>query len=362
MPMNYRQAVIQDAKSHTASATDTLDLDLAEIISRIQIQMKLTNNGTTPTAHPAKAIKKISIVDGSDVLWELTGIECQALDWYTHKTSVMNILNNVDNSMCVPMMNVWFGRHLWDEELALDPRKFKNPQIKIQHDLSLGGSAPDAATLEVVADVFSGKTVSPVGWLMAKELKSYSLSSSGAEYVDLPNDYPLRMLMYQSLAAAKQPWEQYNELKLSAGLDKEVMFDNKTSDLLKYFAGPLGPMTEKLRARITTTHVYHYVTPTYECGLTGSNIGEAASYLEGDEFYGGKGYLLASANADFDILVWGYAPHGALGIPMGKLHDLNDWYDLAAAGNLRTKITAGSSVGSSSTMEVILEQLRSYAA
>lgn len=360
--MMGRQAVLLDAESIATAATKTLDVDLDTPITALHLQAKLTNNGTTPTAHPAKAIKKISLVDGSDVLWELTGIECQALFFYHTGISPFNILNNVDNSMCVPMMDILFGRHLWDPELALDPAKFTNLQLKVQHDLSLGGSAPDAATLEIVADVFHGKTISPIGWLMAKELKSYSLSNSANEYIDLPNDHPLKMLIVQSLGALKQPWEQYNELELEEDTGKFTAFDNKTSDLTKYIAGPMGPMHEKLRSRVGTSSVAHYVTPTYEVGLTGVNIGEAAAYLEGDEFYGGKGNLQASAAADFDILVWGYCPHGALGIPIGNPLDINDYWNLATAGKIRLRIKAGSSVASGSTCEVILQQLRKYGA
>ena len=125
--MNYRKAIMLTAEACTAAATKIIEFKGKEIISRIRIQLKLTNNGSTPTAHPAEAITKIEIVDGSDVLWSLTGKECQALNFYSTGKPAFDIIDYINDEYCVPMMNINFGRWLWDEDLAFDPTRFNNP-------------------------------------------------------------------------------------------------------------------------------------------------------------------------------------------------------------------------------------------
>lgn len=215
MAMNYRQAVLLDAETANTAGTKTISKLGVDVISQILIQLKCTNNGSAPTAHPAKAISEIELVDGSDVLWKLSGIQQQALQFFQKGRPSVDIISYVDDNICVAMMELNFGRWLWDEEIAFDPTRFQNPKLKITHNKASGGSTPDAATLEVVANVFDELKPSPVGFLSAKEHYAYSLTSSAKEYVDLPTDMVMRTLMLQSLYDAKQPYEQYNKIRLS---------------------------------------------------------------------------------------------------------------------------------------------------
>jgi len=48
--------------------------------------MKGTNNGHTPTAHPVKMVQKIEVVDGSDVLYSMTGVEAAAMNFLETKS------------------------------------------------------------------------------------------------------------------------------------------------------------------------------------------------------------------------------------------------------------------------------------
>ena len=59
-------------------------------------------------------------------------------------------------------------------------------------------------------------------------------------------------------------------------------------------------------------------------------------------------------------MVVGKAPHGALNIVMGDPADMSDWLDARSFEKLAAVITAGSSVGSASTCEVVAETLRRY--
>ena len=186
--MNHRWSELLAAETITAAGTKTIDIDLVDPITRISVMVKLTNNGSTPTAHPAAAITRIEIVDGSDILASLSGYECQALSFYHARQNPYANLIYLNDVMALMEYDIYFGRWLYDPEIAFDPKQFKNPQIKITHNLALGGSVPDSMDLRVRADVFDEKVITPLGFLQNKEIYSYSLASSGNEYIDIPTD------------------------------------------------------------------------------------------------------------------------------------------------------------------------------
>src|SRR3990167_5653417 len=160
-----RTHVLLDAESATTATTKVIDLDTADPISRLWIEMRNTNGNSTPTAHPAKTITKIEIIDGSDVIASVSGLEAQAAEiLHTGETpfSELDYENDITAFACA---SINFGRFLWDRELAFVPGRFQNPQLRITHDKALGGSLPDAATLTVWADIFDGETLSPIGLL-----------------------------------------------------------------------------------------------------------------------------------------------------------------------------------------------------
>lgn len=356
--MNYRKAVLLDNETNSTAGVKTIDLKGLDPISRLIVQMSGTNNGSTPTAVPAKMVSKLELVDGSEVLWSLSGIEAQALHYYQTGHLPANINSFLNDNTVRAQFPINFGRWLWDEDLAFDPARFKNPQLKITHNKALGGCAPDAGYLDVIADMFDEKRISPMAFLMAKEHFTYSLTSSAVQDVELPTDYPMRQLIIQSLADAKAPNSQYNKIKLSENNGKKIPLEESTSDLIKQFIADNGWITEQSRVRLTTSSVEHFITPTYEATVVGVPCDASAGYVKPAYSYGGTVDLLAATDCDADLIIRGACPHGAMAIQFGDLWDANAWYDVTKLSKLNLTITAGSSVGSSSTCQVITEQLR----
>jgi hypothetical protein len=232
--MNYRQAVILDNETASTAGVKTLDLKGLDPMSQLIITMSGYNNGNTPTAHPAKMVSSIQLVDGSNVLWSLSGIEAQALDFHQRGICPANIISYGDNSYARALFNLNFGRWLWDEDLAFDPSRFKNPQLKITHNKASGGSAPDAGYLSVLGMMFDELKVNPMGYLMAKEHYSYTIVASAKEPIPLPTDYILKSLTLQSLADGLAPNNQYNKVKLHENNNKKVVLEDSVSSLIKY--------------------------------------------------------------------------------------------------------------------------------
>lgn len=356
--MNYRIASLLASESATTPTTKTLDVNIIKPISRLTVEFKGTNNSDTPTAHPAKMVKKIELVDGSNVLFSLSGIQAQALNYFETGRMPLTVLNYVNNEQAIACFELNFGRWLWDEILAFDPKKFQNPQLKITHDLALGGSVPDAATMSVFAHCFDGKAAAPTGFLLSKEQYSYTLVASAKEKIDLATDLPYRMLLVRSLTAGKQPWEQFNQIKLSEDNDNVVVInDEKTSDLIKLFAD-LQPIIEGIQCNDLLGGVTVYMTPTYEVYMGLSSFVSANATLQTAFPSGGAAVLTGDDNEQAMVALQGRCPHGAVAINLGNMANLADWYDVSKIGSLALILTAGT--GASGTAEIISQQVKMY--
>ncbi len=356
--MNHRIATLLAAEAANTAGTKTIDLNLASPVSRITVSMKGLNSTNVPTAHPAKMVSKIELVDGSDVLFSLTGIEAQALNFLTEGRMPHNVCQYINDSYAIATYEINFGRYLWDEGLALDPRKFTNPQLKITHNKALGGSAPDAGVLAIFAHIFDGKDISPAGFLMAKEQYSYTLDGTAKEMIDLATDYPYRSLMLLSLVAGRQPYQQYHDIKLSEDNDRRIVInDEPTSDLIKLLRQH-PRLSELVMVRDIDDETTVYCTPTYETVVAGQGMDAIDNAVFSDQSYGGSFDADATEATNIQFIVNGCNPHGAMMIPFGKQGIIEDWYDIKDIGSLRLTITGGS--GSSGACEIVAQQMRSY--
>lgn len=358
--MNFRLASLLAAEAITSTATKTLDINLANPISRIMIQVKGMNNSNVPTAHPAKMVSKIELVDGSDILLSLTGVEAQALSYHSQGRMPHTVLNYVNNVNAIAIYELYFGRFLWDELLAFDPKKFTNPQLKITHNIVAGGSAPDAGEISVFADVFDEKEITPMGFLMAKEQYSYTLSQSKNEHIDLSTDRPYRGLMLMALSAGLMPSSGFDYVKLSEDNDRRVLINNERGwDLLK-LNKMHARMSELVMVKDIDAETTIYCSPTYETVVVGNGMDANEVTLFEDQSYGGSFDATAGAAGNVQFIVNGQNPHGSIMLPFGIGNKIEDWYDVTKVGNLRLTITAGSDA--SGTLEVVSEQLRKYGA
>lgn len=356
--MNYRKATLLARESATTAGTKTLDVKLSEKVSRIQVRHEVINNGHAETGHPAKCVSKIELVSGSDVLMSLSGMEAQALDFYDMKKGREYELDYRNDMPNQEIFNLNFGRRLWDPQLAFDPKRFDNPQLKITHDRSLGGSTPDAAYLSVYADVFDEKPVSPIGWLMSKEYLKYTTVASAYKEFDLPSDYPLRKLLIQTLVAGSTFTDNLDELRISEDNQKKIPLD---TGLYQYIAGIMKnyPLYAELIAATLTTvgDNYMYVTPGEYVNIAPGVLGNATVYRNATGG-GGRATLNASAvTQDLRALVTGYMPHGCLPVEFGDPDLIEDWYDITRIGSVELRLKA---VAGSVDVNTVLQQLRRY--
>lgn len=360
--MNYRNTEILDAKTLTGAGTETIDLNVKDVISRLTLQWIVTKTKISMDTYPHADITKIELVDGSDVLHSLNGGQNQALVIYDRRVSTVNHGQYINANSQRSIYGIDFGRFLYDKELALDPKQFRNLQLKVTFDSNLSDTGVTSGTLEVWADVFDEKAVSPQGFLMSKEVFSRTPPAAGYYYVDLPTDFLLRKLLIQGYRSAYEPWYQVSEARLSEDNDKRVPFDVNLEVYHQLRQAVDVPVEETVVLQGSGGGEDHYGIPTnYWANLVG--LGAAVGTAPGFGSNGRGGYnLVKSGTGGTQIsgLHRGWLPNHCFQFPFGDPQDINDWYDLSKIGSLRLRLKAGTGGAASGTVAVILQQLRRY--
>jgi len=134
--MNYRVADMLVEEAASSAGTKTVEIALTDVVSRILIRMTAQNGSDrcVQAAHPAQLISKIELVDGSEVLYSLSGLQVQALNYYDQLVTPDTEIIDGENNWQHACFMIDFGRFLWDPLLAFDPKKLSNTQLKITHD------------------------------------------------------------------------------------------------------------------------------------------------------------------------------------------------------------------------------------
>lgn len=359
--MKYRHATLEPALALSAAGTKTIDLDMSEPISRIDIRFEITKSQEGMNAHPAKDITTIEIVDGSDVIHSLNGYQNQGLAIYSRRVPTMVHGQHSQSNQECSLYGIDFGRFLWDPMLAFVPTMFKNPQLKITYVLTNCDDGASAGELEVFAHLFDEKTISPIGFLMAKEAHSYTCGAENSyETVKLPRDFPIRQMLIRAFHDGHEVWDSIKEVRLDENNLKRTLWDINVEDYHRMKKG-VDPVVEELIQGITNaTGKNYYITPSdywqVVCAL--SESGDVNMYTDGVQ-PGGKFKLYAASNAQFRGIARGYLPNHCLQFLMGDLKDIEDWFDPRQLESLRLRMRAGTS-GASGIGEVVLEQLRYY--
>lgn len=359
--MNYRAATILAEESATTAATKTVDINVRDPISKINIVFKPTNSNQTLVGHPALCLSKVEIVDGSDVLFSANGKELRAAAYYGRAKDFIDVLDYNISSECMFEAPIYFGRFLNDPMLALDPTKFSNLQIKITHDKSLGGATPTSATLAIYANLFDEKVVSPMGFLMTKEVFSYLPTASAHKYIDLPTDFPYRHILVGGDSAGKMPMWRMDSIKLSEDFDRRIPLPTiPVDDLLQGILQLYPPIRDHIIAQLESGGTTVYMTAGYEGSAVACSYGGAYKSVGFGNGGGGTITGYPQAATTFWIHTKGWCPHNFMALPLCDKDNLDDFYDVSALKNLRLDILAASSPGTSDEIRVVTQQLRRY--
>ena len=361
--MFYRLATIQARETISTDLTVDIDIDVKDPISQLVVIYDTLNGAfVTHDGHPAECVSKIELIDGSDVLYSLSGVEAQAVDFYHNQKEPANRIRYLGGNYSYSVFNMNFGRYLYDTELALDPARFSNLKLRVTIDRNAGGSTSTAGRLAVLAHLFDQKAISPIGFFMHKEIKSYTLGNDSHEYTDLPLDHPYRKLFIRAQRDGYDMQTQIANVKLSENVDKVVPFNQAIYNLIRAVTSQTRPYREGIIGPGTAATEYMWCTPGYDVTF-GATMWRPTATTANACFFGGDGgyfsVIQIGSGPNWVCNVEGWLPHAVIEIPFGMQGDIADWYDVSGIGNLKLDITGGGSVDTK-TCQIMLQQLRRY--
>ena len=363
--MNYREVEILGPTALTGPEVYSIDIDLEDMISSIEFIWRTTVVTVSDMLAPhVDCLPKIELVDGSEVLFSLTGQEMQALDFYTQGHMPLNNITVVIDDIMESVIPYHFGRFLFDPELAFDPRAFRNPQLKVKWDQDAANTGVTVNELTVRAWVFDDKAITPRGFLMTKEIEDYVPVANKYKYINLPTDYPYRLILFRSKSSDTEPLSPLAQFKLSENHDKKIPLDMTGDEIFFKIVEPYGRVHQKVRLNETAADAMAlYLAPTFlhdaqvDYDLDISAAGDDYSQVT---FANNLVTIAATvAVVPYGLSISGYCPHSCLVIPLGRLDEIEDWYDVRGLGHLRLTTQGSAAVGADPEAQVVIQQLRS---
>lgn len=357
--MKYRTATILAEENLSTSGTKTINIDVKDPISALIFQTRLTvSTGARLTPEPS-VYSKIELVDGSDVLMSLSGTEMAALAFYEGHPQINWAACNLTSETEEGFLRVYFGRKLWDTLLALDPKRFRNLQLKVAYNAATVQALATPVYLRVLAECFDEKVITPMGLLVNKEFHSYVGGASTYQYIDLPTDLILRKLFLQTKGFGIAHTALLTSIKLSEDNDKRIPFDILTWDLMDRELAEFGRCHQYLGAYTNNASYPVWGAP---CNVENFNCMNASAQNAVQATTGTGGKFSFAASTATQIVIGelsGSLPYFVHCVPFGDQQDPDDWYDATKIGSLRFRVYSGAS-GASATYNTILQQLRKY--
>jgi len=363
--MNNREVEIYAPKDLGPSGTEVIDINVTDPISILELIWETTVNTAAEMLAPhVSCLSKIELIDGSDVLFSLSGEEAQAMAFYSSGRMPLNEISLVATEKMKSVIPIYFGRKLFDRDLALVPAQFKNLQLKVTWDEDAANTGVTVNQLTVRGWLFDKRPPSPVGFLMAKEIKEYTPEANSYEYTQLPTDYPYRLLMIRSKSDNKEPGEVLAQVKLSEEHDKRIPIDMTGNEIVQKLVVPMGEIEESYKGAGAVTATTIYGAPTAivrvvkDIDFDVIAAGDDASQVT----IGNNKYTVDAAVGllYYGFHARGFAPHSCLAIPAGDLNDIDDWYDVTGLKSVRLTTQGAANVGTNPKTQICLQQLRHY--
>ena len=357
--MRFRDVYLAKAETVPDSGTKIIDIDVSDPIQYILIKYSATNGSTSNTVGKINPdIDKIEVVDGADTIFSITGRLAQALAFFLTGKLPVQELNQDGGDTVTEWFLIPFGRNLVDRDLFLDPKKFTNLQLKLTHSLTISataGFASGSGSVSVIARVIEAGAPAPQGFIMTKEIFSFTTAASGDQIVDLPLDYPYLSLMVSDLETGIVCGTDINNIKLSLDFDKVIPFDISAADLIALNVQRYGFAIQDIEILPDTTFSVNCDTYKYTrafAGEPGATAKMAITTVTAEQI---AGTMTTGETGDIHITTMGACPHSCMFIPFGDGKDLEDFLDVKEFKSARLVLTQGGAGGAG---KVVIQQLR----
>jgi len=349
------------------SGTVTKDLNVKKPIQWIEFMIEQTVDTNDYDDHPLhKDVSKIEIVDGATTLWSLSMIQAQALDCFHLGKFPYMLTNTKGASTNKESVIIPFGFNLHDVRHYFDPTRYTNPQLKITYSLTTGTGywTANGTKFTVRLRLIEEGAMGYGGFLMAKEIKSGTLPTSGEERIDLPNDYPYRMLMIRAYYTGERVDEDVTQVKLTCDADAFVPFDLLADEINQMQIERWGFFTDFIKASKQDNEVVYarlqdvwqaFLRPTADGHMGCVESIDAEKCTIG--LYNIPAATPAKVTSDelVEVIARGIQPHACWAFMFGPGDDESYFFPAKNYGDIDLVLTCS---GSGAAYSVVLQQLR----
>lgn len=337
------------------------NIPLTDIVSALRFTFQVTRIGGPQIAHGLDAIPLIEIVDGSDVLLSLSGAQMDALHFFERKQLGNYNTQELGAGVDVFETAIYFGRWPNDPEIAFDPKRFVNPQLRITYNVLLYDATATILNLSVEADVFDEFVPIPIGFLQNREFYRYAVpAAAGFTYIDLPTDLVLRKLIVQPHSYAWTPGTFMDQARLDEDNMKRIPFDLTYIQWQAMNRQEYGSVEQGIAflREGGLQPLFHAAADlpvaVWQEVMAGPNL----------QLIGSMGCQLtttdtAGENTPAIGRISGLAPHFCMCFPFGDPKDKDDWYETVDVGSLRLRLHNPVPPAAGVT-RIILQQMRRY--
>jgi hypothetical protein len=367
--MRTRDAYLLKSETLSDSQTKIVDVDLTDPVSEIIIIYQ-ANNGATSNQQVLLRdnVSKIELVDGSDVLFSLSGMETVAMDCYHYGAFPPALLTEAADATQYEVFKIPFGRKLWDKDYWLDPTRYTHLQLKLTHSLTISdtaGFATGTGKATVIAKLMEDKPAGRKGTFMCKSLHSWTSAASGDEVIDLPTDYPYRTLFVRGYEHGTAFNSTFTNFKLTCDTDKFIPFDLACLDAVYQCESKYTPFIyegELLETDNDTVRGHLAFIRDYEVTSRTDLDFATADAVSGDELTLAVTKTTTTPSIDAEtadvalgLLTKGAIPENTIAFPFGDPSVDTDWFPAASYKNIKLKVTQGDA---GATCSVFLQQVR----
>jgi len=366
--MKVRDTLLEHQDDIGTSGTKTYNLDYADLISGIDLDFGATNGATDNKNNPIeRCVSKIEVVDGSDVLWSLPGYVAYGMFAQEHGHAGDDYYTGAVGDTPYVSIPIRFGRELYDPLLSLNPRAFRNPQLRVTFDeatiraAGATGYVSDSFTLSIIVRLMEESPL-PQGFLMAKEVENFTSLGSGDHVVDMPTDHPYRMMVLRAYESGTDLRGSISALKLSCDGAKVVPFDDTSGNIVSRMCELFSPVE---RGGYETADngdaIQTWIGVDLAQALHASSSGVIAT--GGGAWPGVFTIYLVNydntpqTNIPVRWRVVGWAPHNTVLIPFGRLGEIGEWFNAPSYGSVKLYLTQGDA---DADVNVCVQQYRTY--
>lgn len=361
--MRYRDNVLYYQQALDDTGTFIENLRFRDPLSALSFKFAGTAGATSNKANwMSDVVTKVEIVDGSDVLLSASIQEIEAMNHWLRGEAPVFEFGEAGGNITRNSFTVHFGRWLWDKDYYLDLSRYNNPQLRVTTDedviLAMGaaGFLSGSFDMSVCAHIMEQGANPSRGFVMMKEINSFTAAASGDKRVDLPRDYPYLGILLHTTQRTIDFNEAISRLKLTADTDKYIPFDRYTNEWLQEVSGRVPWLyNEGIYLASDTELLYNPINyePKYSLRPKALDRAVGADY----EFSGTCYLRLATANTgvamgtdeQIHASVQGSSLHASVPILFGlyepeQYFNPGEWGDLelvlTQAGAYAVKITA----------------------